>query len=371
MLISEFHDAAGQLKDPDDLNTVYASIYPVGVDPTDPATIKAPDVPGPGDAVVYRASMLSGGAGSLANPANVIQHVDEGVFVYSFDIPDTWSEGIAYDFWEGTVDGQALEGSLSYSILEEGTVTEGGFLRFNNTVFVELDKSIASLPDGIELGIDYQWYFTTKYSPLYSSVKRIRLDIGPFIRDVPDDTVNMAIFEASLQADALTFGVATNLTPSARRFFIWARRQYVTCLAEIILLSAISGQDLSGGGGGKSKRLADLDVSYSGGSSGNANDAYNQALACMEKWKVVLTSNGEVAPGTSLKPSMVIKGRLDPDRPTVGRGWEPISTYAGFDSNMPAANTKSQYTNKRRWQRDYSSYRWAAGRFGNKITGIK
>ena len=43
---------------------------------------------------------------------------------------------------------------------------------------------------------DYSFYFTTTYNPLYSSIRKLRLEVGAFISNVPDDTVNLAIFEA-------------------------------------------------------------------------------------------------------------------------------------------------------------------------------
>jgi hypothetical protein len=184
------------------------------------------------------------------------------------------------------------------------------------------------------------------------------LDLGALITDVPDDTINLAIFEASLEANALTFGTLTAQRASVIRFFQFARRQYVTCVAELILLNALQGS-ITGDEGGRSKRLADLQVSYGGG--GEFDDLLDRAIACRIKWEATLTSYGEIGPGTSQKPSMVIKGKLDPDRPEFGREWEPTSTHAGIGSEYPASNVKSKNSILyRRWRANYSPNRWGS-----------
>jgi len=215
----------------------------------------------------------------------------------------------------------------------------------NNVIFVKLSKDIAST-GGLTLEEDYEFYFTSTYSPLYTSVRRVRLDLGNVIRDIPEDTINLAIFEASLEADALTFGTAPT-SGNEQEFFLFARRMYVTCLAEVILLGSILGS----GGAAKSKRLADLDVSY----DGRTDELLKKALSCMARFEAVLTSAGEIGPGTSQKPQYVVKGEYDIDRPVIGRQWQPTVTYNGADAEIPAANIKSKLTTQRRWSRDF---RW-------------
>jgi hypothetical protein len=233
-------------------------------------------------------------------------------------------------------------------------------LHNNNMVFIQLDETISSTTEDDTLGSDFTWYFTTTYTPMYSAIRRIRLDLGALIVLVPDDTINLAIFEASLEAQALTFGTPEVRTASMSRFFAFARRQYVTCLAEVILLNAISGGSIIEGG--KSKRLADLQISYDGG--GQFKSLLDKAMNCLMKWAPTLTSAGEISPGTSQRPSMVIKGILDPDRPEVGRDWQPVSTYSGIEDSYPAANTKSRHSVlSRRWKRSFAINRWGS-RFG-------
>jgi hypothetical protein len=274
------------------------------------------------------------------------------------DSVSLWTEPVNGDVDYGpeftgdiTVDTFTVSGSSLTISFTNTTVDQSLFA--NNMIFVELDETVADT-DGNALGSDYTYYFTTTYDPLYSSVRRVRLELGQLINDIPDDTINLAIYEASLEADALTFGTLVFDTASASTHFIWARRQYVTCVAELILLGAMTGQ--GGGSDGKSKRLADLNVSYSGG--GPLDDLIDKAIACRNQHEKILTSSGVLGPGTSLQPQMVIKGANDPDRPYIGREWERTSTYGNPNDRVPAANTRSRWTNRRRWKSDYSGVKW-------------
>jgi len=230
----------------------------------------------------------------------------------------------------------------------------------NNSLFVELAASVADT-DGNTLGTIESYYFTTTYDPLYSSIQRIRLDLGNLLQDVPDDTINFAIFEASLEAQALSYGIYTTLTSTQLRFYNFARRQFTTCLTELILLNALQGTLDTGGS--KSKTLGDLAVTY--GSSGQVEDLLKRAIACKIKWEATLTSGGEIGPGVSQKPSMVIKGNLDPDRPAIGRDWDPTSTHSGVGSEYPASNAK--YHKSAYHRRLRHTYR--SSRFGSRFRG--
>jgi len=348
VLSAIFLDAAGNPTDPSNLKL---HIFPPGVDP-----IQNPDFD---QAWVYNITLTDPGQGPYADMSETIEKVDAGKYQYTFTVPTDAELGAAFDWWQGTVDSQDLSEAFTFTIVGGGSI--GTTLLYeNNMVFVELSKEIKDI-DGNSLGSDYSFYFTTTYNPLYSSVRRVRLDLGPLISEVPDDTINLALFEASLEADALTFGF-----PSTNSgFFNFARRQYVTCRAEQIILNAIMGNFAATGTGGKRKALADLTVAYTGG-SGDIEDLLKRAIACSQRWEVTLTSAGEISPNTSQKPSMVIKGRLDPDRPHIGRNWEPTNPFNSYESQFPAANVKSRRYGYRRWRHDYAISRWGS-RFDREI----
>jgi len=245
-LTAIFLDAAGERADPTGLTI---EVYPPGEDPrSDDVTTD--------DAWVYNVSLTGTGSGPYASSAKIVK-MGTGWYQYNFTVPIDADTDTAYDRWQGTLNGQALDETFTFIIVGGGSASVGANpLLNNNMFFIQLDEDIAST-DGYTLGDDYTFYYTTTYDPLYSSIRRIRLELGPFIEEVPDDTINLAIFEASLEADALTFG-PVSLTGNALQFFNFARRQYVTCVTELILLGAITSD--SGGGGAKSKRLADLSI---------------------------------------------------------------------------------------------------------------
>lgn len=174
----------------------------------------------------------------------------------------------------------------------------------NMQVVITLSKNIKNT-SGISLGEDTVYYFTTLYNPLYSSVKKLRLEVGSFLSDLPDDTLNLAIFEASLMADEIHWAKSSN-----NDFFRFARREWVTCKAAEMLLSNTLALL-----GATSKKLDNLEISYSGK---NGQDLLNKVRDCLAKWETEVISGGHA----TQVPRFIVKGEFDIDAPHVGRMWE-------------------------------------------------
>lgn len=217
-------------------------------------------------------------------------------------------------------------------------VIASGQLNNNNLVTITLGSGINSM-GGLTLDEDYEFWFTTTYSPYYCTLQKIRLDIGAYISSVSDDTINAAIHQGSLGADALTW----DKTYISDSYYKYVRTQWTCCKAqETLLLNAAGKSNL------KSKKLADLEVTYATG----INEPLDRALGCLQKWE-----NSLHAGGRSIRsPMMVVKGELDPDRPTIGRGWG----YANGNM-MPTANSRVITTTSRRYRNTYYP-----GRYGKK-----
>lgn len=232
-----------------------------------------------------------------------------------------------------------LPTTLSTSGSDLTIVVASGLLFNNNVVTVTLDETIANT-SGTTLDEDYSFYFTMEYTPLYSSVRKLRLDVGAFITNIPDDTINLAIYEASLEADQLTFAEDTG----DNDYYTFVRRQWTSCkAAETLLINAYGI-----GGGLKGKTLGDLSVQYD---TKAAQDALNRALGCLAKWTPALNGAGYAVQTADY----FVKGDLDPDRPPVGRLWS--DNYIDHITT-PAANSKSiDSNNSRRWKSGYYS-RW-------------
>ena len=324
-LTVKFLDAAGNLADPD--NSPMVDIFPAGKDPNSGTTVD-------GDAIILDASQTSYG-----NPpgANYIVRNSVGCYSYNFPIPNNGDLGVWFDRWTATVDQQTIEEVFMFVVVGGGSIGTSQLFE-NNRITVTISGDLLDVDDN-KLEDDFIYYFTTTYSPLYSSVRKLRLDLGPLISQIPDDTINLAIFEASLLADAITF---ENNTVTNTEYFEFARRHYVSCLAGITLLSNKGTQ-------GKSKRLADLAVEL----SGDPNDKLKDLQRCLAQYEPIIKSHGELGVGTSVKPAGFVKGSMDPDKPTISRLWTNQ-----INPRTPAANIKVKARNSRRPKKTYINPRW-------------
>lgn len=234
-----------------------------------------------------------------------------------------------------------LTEDLSYTIVVSGTTItitlEPGQLYQNNIVVITLDKSIANT-DGDALGSDYVSYFATTYTPLYTGIRRIMLDIGSVLSTtIKDETIYLAILEASLQAEAFSYVTSIGNV----KLYNLAKQEYTACLAERILVSGVGFNSDK-----LSKRLGDLSVSR-----GVGDDNLKDELAnCIEYWELPLKSGGNIDPNGSVSPRVSVKGAWASDRITVSRQWEPTNRIFSYRS---VANTTKSTRNSRRRQRTY------------------
>jgi hypothetical protein len=199
----------------------------------------------------------------------------------------------------------------------------------NNLIIVTVDKDTATgSVSGDQLSEDFTFWFTSKYYPLYSSVRKVRLEVGSLIMSVKDDTINRAIYEASLLADQLTWGVVQNT-----ELYKFARREWVTCkAAQILLLNSISSNGL------RSKKLDNLEVEYD---TDLGKDLLDKINNCLAKWEKELASGGAAVQ----TPAYFVKGACDPDSPNVGRMWEKgPNSYP-----VPGSNTRYRPAGSRRY----------------------
>lgn len=203
----------------------------------------------------------------------------------------------------------------------------------NMEVEIFISKNVKNT-GGINLTDNLNLYFTTTYNPLYCGVDKITLEAGTFLTNVVEDTINRAIFEASREADILTF----NPDAAARKspLYLHARRRWTCCSATATLINNLIGGK---GGGVKSKRLGDFSVEYN---SIGIENMLGTLKECMKQWEPQLNSAG----AATQKPLHVVKGDLDPDRPDVGRSFHPNAI-----GGLPIANVYFKRTNQRRYRK--------------------
>jgi hypothetical protein len=177
---------------------------------------------------------------------------------------------------------------------------------------------------------------------MYSTARLVKLKIGSFISDIRLDTINLAIFTASRDADYLTW----NKDYLDDDYYKFARSQWVACkAAQILLINAAGESSIL-----KSKRLGDLEVEYTG--KNYLDRPIKLIEECLSRWEGALMAGGRQVQ----TPVGVVKGDLDVDRPPIGRGY--IHTRDLYNSQMPVANRRLRFSDSRRFRNVYtrSSY---------------
>lgn len=238
----------------------------------------------------------------------------------------------------------SITGDLDFTAAVSGdTISielDPGQLYQNNIIVIKLDKDIAD-EDGVTLGEEYISYFATTYTPLYAGIRQIQLEYGAsFPSTMKDETIYLAILEASLEVDAISYVT----TIANVKLFNIARQNYATCLAARKLLSG------AGLGSEKmSKRLGDLTVSRDTGGA----DIRNELADCIAYWEIAVQSGGGVAPDTSLPPQYTVKGVYADDWMPVGRLWEPTNRIGSYRGS---ANSSEYRSYRRQWRTHNTRY---------------
>ena len=262
----------------------------------------------------------------------------DGIYEYIFSVPTDASSGMWFDYWTGQLPFQTVSGLNGFNVVTGATIANfGSQLYNNNTVEVIIASGIMGT-DGSLLSLPIALTFMTTSDPAYTDVRKVRLEVGAFVQDLEDDVLQESIVEASLQANAVKFSkfdYNTNL-------FKHARREYTTCLTARILLD-----NLSVNLGLRSKALGDLSVTYDPTMMIRMMDKLGN---CLDKWEgQVITGGGARA---STQPSMVVRGELDPDRPSIGRLWQ-TDPHGSVTRRIPAANTRERNRGQRRSHSTY------------------
>jgi hypothetical protein len=231
-----------------------------------------------------------------------------------------------------SLDGSILyTGDLTKSLSVSGstlTITlDANQLYENNLVITTLKSTIESTSD-VALGADDEYFFATRLNPFYAATRLVRLRMGAWGNSFADETINLAIWDASREADAIAPSSISD-SDGYRR----ARQMYVACLATWYLI----------GGGkiaseGQRKRLADLDVSSDSGAS---KDLLEDLKDCFQRYELAMRTGGDAGYGSRLRPRVAVKGEDDLDEPAFGRQWHT--------GGLPVGNSRYSLSIWRRW----------------------
>jgi len=273
----------------------------------------------------------------------------QGIFEYEFDTPDCGPDGTWIDSWEAQLACQTITGINTFDVTTSGITQPLDCQLFCNDIVQVTVTSGLQATDGTNLEDEFNLEFLTTTIPSYTNTRKVRLEVGAFVNQLPDDILQLGILEASLEADVLVF--APQRTNSG--LFLHARREYVTCSASGMLLTNVGNLLL------RTKTLADLHVEYD---TNGVRDAMARLLDCMDKWEPQLIAGGGARAAS--QPRGVVKGEKDVDRPLISRSWQ--STEDGHLSRrVPAANTTTDDPRTRRQKKTYVS-RFSRNRTGRK-----
>lgn len=337
------NDAAGVLKNTDALPEVY--IYDSSVDRE---TIEAE-----AEAKVY----TSATAGPLS-PTNITT----GFYELTYSIPGGSIDGKWTDLWTGQIEGTDVYQLLNFEVEAGGNILAQVLLN-NELIIVELDASIANVGATVTLGADQVLSWSTEYSPLYASPDLLRMEVGPFLDFIPDDTLALMIHWSSIEADYIVGkrGCTGRLAFARSKFVI-----YDAALRALMLPGASDLSGIGSGNDGDTKSLGDLRIQKGGGSSGSKTTASGidlDTLAALkdkrDEWERVVNAGGCINPGQGLDPTSAIRHRYDPDRRASGRLWLNPEHY---DYPQPGTNVKALRRGTRRGRFGFSDFR-RTGRF--------
>lgn len=280
---------------------------------------------------VFRPStpiMIDGSTAYFSTDAD-FEYLGEGVYEYGFTPPDCVPNGVWTDVWSGVLNCQLVSGEFNFEVYGGGEAIEvGNQLATNNIVEVIIDSGLMAT-DGTYLSDGYSFEFLTTTDPSYTNIRKVKLEAGGFLSGVSDLTLQLAILEASLEADQLDFTSGNAYATQNTAFFQHARREWTTCKVALGIIDNLTTSGL------RSKTLADLHVEYD---SNVVFKTIQRIMACLEKWEPQLMSGGFSK--VSQQPRGVIKGEYDAERPHTGRLWE--STDSTHSDAYPAANTETR-----------------------------
>lgn len=157
-------------------------------------------------------------------------------------------------------------------------------LTYNTEYTVTISSGMYTTVSGVAITLeeDYEFWFTSQYCPLFTTVGRIRLDLGPIIDTFLDDTIYRLIHKNSL--DAVRYYNMYNGTNYPANYWGCTYENvptelilYVECKTGYDLLTMI---DLMAGGGNQTKTLGDLTITYGGSSAPSPSDKKDQLYDC-------------------------------------------------------------------------------------------
>lgn len=279
-----------------------------------------------------------------------------GYYEYEYSVPSSVDDGTWSDVWVAELDGVAIYDIRNFNVTS-GATFETQTLKNNELIIVELNSTIATAADStITLEADTTLYFTTVFVPFYASVELVRMEAGPLIDYIPDDTLALMIHWASKEVDAIK--------PSkicGDRFPFWRTKFVIfdTVLRAVSLPGGAYLQTLNTGSGG-SKTLGELSIKRGNIGPGDVmsggidKDTYKEIKKARDEFWRVVNAGGCINPGQGLGPETAIRGLYDPARRQMGRQWLSPDEFRYI---QPTSNTKLRREGERMHRSGFTTWR--------------
>lgn len=206
-----------------------------------------------------------------------------------------------------TLDGSDLASDHEIIQQDEGALVTiqaaGGAGLVLNTEYTLTVKAGINASGYLPMTSDYVLSWTTDLYPVYSTVVLVRLLAGPFISEIPDDTLRRVILKYSQRATRFHNGTVFEPVP----YYV---TDYVTCqTAADAIRQEFSGRAGSSG----SKHLGDLTVEIRVQDiDGLMKETLARLQACADEAFGVLKAGGRTA-----RPLIVIRNRYTQSQPGV------------------------------------------------------
>ena len=270
------------------------------------------------------------------------QKIDTGYWYveYTPAISGSWK-----DVWTVSLLGENIDFEGSFSVIAGGVVqAQPCGLEENSLIVITLDSSIAD-SDGNTLETDRLYSFSTEYNPWYASVEMLRMEMGPWVDLVPDDTIALAIHWSSLEANNIT-----GVTPKSERYH-YARTRFVMYDAAIKLFTMPTG--VSSPGSGKQKQLGDLMIDNGGSLDFDLKSLIGELRSERDEWWRVVNAGGCIVPGQGLGPSSAMKGGSLKDKIQRSREWQdPWQEHY----TQPTQNSLYRREGERKYKHGYTGW---------------
>lgn len=240
-------------------------------------------------------------------------------------------------------------------------LTPSGRLPTNRQWTVTMDAGISGYGEGgsgVLLEEDYTFWFTSAYCPLFTTVGRVRLQMGPIGDNLLDDTIYRLINKNSMDA----VEIVRTLTGKNIAYDYWGCtwqkvppvvKMYVECKTAYDLLAIIElDSNRVGGSRSQLKTLGDMTIRYGGPSAANQSIDPGKKKQLYDCWMEML--NGIKSVGLTY----AVRGWYDSTKGYSHPVYEPEHNRVIRPVDFSVSDPHGPWVKARDWQGFFDARRY-------------